>query len=215
MRFFKRRELHLGRFPGSNPLGSPGLFWAPQFVFRAAKCTSGTFPRIKSPGHSWAVLGSPMCFSGNEMHIRDISPDPVSWVLLKGSGVPHVLFRHRKLYLGHFPGSGSLGALGLLRAPQCVFRATKCKSGTLPRSESLGHSWDVLGSSMCFSGGEMHIRDVFPDPVSWALLSGSGVPSLLFRRPRANVHARTKPCARNEPKAHANESSVNPEQRRV
>jgi hypothetical protein len=132
------RKLHLGRFPGSGCLGTHGLLWAPQRVLRAAKCTSGTFPRIESPGHSHAVVGSPMCFLGGEMHIRF----PGSGLLgaPDSSGVPGVLFRRRKLHLGRFPGSGSLGILGLYWDPQCVFRAAKCTSGTFPRIRSLGRS---------------------------------------------------------------------------
>jgi hypothetical protein len=150
--FFKWRKLHLGRFPGSSPLGTLGLFWTPPCVFRAGKCTSGIVPRIESPGHSRAVLGFLMCFSGGKMHIRDVSPAPVSRALLSGSRFLNALFRRRKLYLGRFP--------------DWVFWALLGCSG-LPRA---------------FSGAKCTSRDVSQDLVSWALLGCSGIRNVFCGR---------------------------------
>jgi hypothetical protein len=118
------------------------------------------------------------------MHIGDVSPDPVSWALLSGSGVPNVLFRRRKLHLGRFPGSGPLGIPGLFWAPQCVFSGGAMHIQDVSPDRVSGA---VLGSPICFSGGEMHIRDVSPDPVSQALLGGSGVPNVLLRRRKLHL----------------------------
>jgi hypothetical protein len=128
------RIVHPGRFPESSFPVILGLL-GPQCAVRASKCSSGTFPRIEFPGHSWAyvvyglrsfhpgcfpessfpgilrLLWSPMCCVGFEVFVRDVSPNRIS-----------------RAFLGFW-------------CPQCAVRASKYSSGTFSRSEFPGHSW--------------------------------------------------------------------------
>jgi hypothetical protein len=161
------RSLHPGRFPESSFPGILGIL-GPQCVLRASKCSSGTFPRIEFPWHSW-VSGVPnvlharasKCSSGTFPRIEF----PVHSCI---SRVPNVMCGLRNVHPGRFPESSFPGILGVFLSPMCctglevfirdvgsnriswaflgfwgpqgVVRASKYSSWTFPRIEFPGHS---------------------------------------------------------------------------
>jgi hypothetical protein len=145
-------------------------FWGPRCIVRASKCSSGIFPRIKFPGHSWAfgihnALWASKCLSGTFPRIEFPGH---SWA----SGVPNVLCGLRSVHPGRVPKSSFPGVLGLL-GPQCIVRASKCSSRAFPRIEFPEHSW---------ISGSPNVLYMFPRIEflghSWA----SGVPNVLCGR---------------------------------
>jgi hypothetical protein len=201
-------------------------FWGPQSDAQASKWSSGTFPRIEFPGHSWAsgvpnvlyglrsvhpgrfpessfpcilgLLGPPLCRASLGMFIRDVSSNRVSraflgfWVQYAVraskcscgmfpriefpghswvSGVPTALCKPRSVHPGRFPDRVSRAFLGC-SGPQCIFRASKCLSGTFPRLEFLGHSWAVLVPNVFF--GLRNANPGFFSDSSFLGIPGSG-----------------------------------------